>query len=190
MEAATDTRTGENLANQSFDTPAYLPARSRYCCRVCWSKLLRWPKRWSRSIRLKMYVSFSSFLSPLSQHTFPLAGDIYVWDTGSGTLLLHLPAAPRRGELTCIAWNHAVDDPFMLATGYHDGTVIIWTKPKDNPESKMEVSTIINAGRDMNSGNLSTIMNYCDSRRFEFFMEHAQFHQFPAPTQEQTHEDN
>jgi WD40 repeat protein len=118
------------------------------------------------------------------------SGDIYVWDTGSGTLLLHLPAAPRRGELTCIAWNHAVDDPFMLATGYHDGTVIIWTKPKDNPESKMEVSTIINAGRDMNSGNLSTIMNYCDSRRFEFFMEHAQFHQFPAPTQEQTHEDN
>jgi WD40 repeat protein len=31
--------------------------------------------------------------------------------------------------MTCIAWNPAVD-PFMFATGSHDGSVQIWTTPE------------------------------------------------------------
>ncbi|KAH9963010.1 hypothetical protein BC827DRAFT_187441 [Russula dissimulans] len=31
--------------------------------------------------------------------------------------------------MTCIAWNPAAD-PFMFATGSHDGTVQIWTTPR------------------------------------------------------------
>jgi WD40 repeat protein len=31
--------------------------------------------------------------------------------------------------MTCIAWNPAAD-PFMFATGTHDGTVQIWTTPE------------------------------------------------------------
>jgi len=30
------------------------------------------------------------------------------------------------GDLTCVAWNPAAD-PFMFATGSHDGAVRIWT---------------------------------------------------------------
>jgi hypothetical protein len=33
------------------------------------------------------------------------------------------------GDLTCIAWNPAVEDPFMFSTGSHDGAVHIWTTP-------------------------------------------------------------
>jgi hypothetical protein len=35
--------------------------------------------------------------------------------------------------MTCIAWNHAVEDPFMFATGSHDGGVRIWTQPEEDP---------------------------------------------------------
>ncbi|KAJ7634736.1 hypothetical protein FB45DRAFT_989512 [Roridomyces roridus] len=59
------------------------------------------------------------------------AGDIHIWDQESGTLLRHIRAqAQQSGDLTCIAWNHAAEDPFMFATGSHDGAVRIWTKPE------------------------------------------------------------
>lgn len=56
------------------------------------------------------------------------AGDIHIWDQESGALLHHVPAQANGGDLTCIAWNHASEDPFMFATGSHDGAVRIWTK--------------------------------------------------------------
>ncbi|KAF9269633.1 WD40 repeat-like protein [Marasmius fiardii PR-910] len=57
------------------------------------------------------------------------AGDIHIWDQESGSLLHHVRSSVLGGDLTCIAWNHAAEDPFMFATGSHDGTVRIWTKP-------------------------------------------------------------
>ncbi|KAJ6595621.1 WD40 repeat-like protein [Mycena vulgaris] len=58
------------------------------------------------------------------------AGDIHIWDQESGTLLRHIRAqAQQSGDLTCIAWNPAAEDPFMFATGSHDGAVRIWTQP-------------------------------------------------------------
>ncbi|KAJ7461797.1 WD40 repeat-like protein [Mycena galericulata] len=63
------------------------------------------------------------------------AGDIHIWDQESGSLLRHIRAqAQQSGDLTCIAWNHAAEDPFMFATGSHDGAVRIWTKPEPGPE--------------------------------------------------------
>ncbi|KAJ7754565.1 hypothetical protein B0H16DRAFT_1542795 [Mycena metata] len=56
------------------------------------------------------------------------AGDIHIWDQESGTLMRHIRPAQQSGDLTCIAWNPAADDPFMFATGSHDGGVRIWTK--------------------------------------------------------------
>ncbi|KAJ7185449.1 hypothetical protein C8R46DRAFT_1060616 [Mycena filopes] len=58
------------------------------------------------------------------------AGDIHIWDQESGTLLRHIRPRQQSGDLTCIAWNHAAEDPFMFATGSHDGGVRIWTKPE------------------------------------------------------------
>jgi WD40 repeat protein len=56
-----------------------------------------------------------------------VAGDIHIWDRESGALLHHLRAQSLGGgDLTCIAWNPAAD-PFMFATGSHDGAVRIWT---------------------------------------------------------------
>ncbi|KAJ7485562.1 hypothetical protein FB451DRAFT_1230279 [Mycena latifolia] len=64
------------------------------------------------------------------------AGDIHIWDQESGTLLRHIRAqAQQSGDLTCIAWNHAAEDPFMFATGSHDGAVRIWTKPANGAET-------------------------------------------------------
>ncbi|KAJ7598791.1 quinon protein alcohol dehydrogenase-like superfamily [Mycena floridula] len=62
------------------------------------------------------------------------AGDIHIWDQESGALLHHVRAQAVGGDLTCIAWNHAAEDPFMFATGSHDGAVRIWSKPQDAPE--------------------------------------------------------
>ncbi|KAL0577193.1 hypothetical protein V5O48_004791 [Marasmius crinis-equi] len=57
------------------------------------------------------------------------SGDIHIWDKESGSLLHHVRSSALGGDLTCIAWNPAAEDPFMFATGSHDGTVRIWTKP-------------------------------------------------------------
>ncbi|KAJ6495341.1 hypothetical protein C8R45DRAFT_986874 [Mycena sanguinolenta] len=64
------------------------------------------------------------------------AGDIHIWDQESGTLLRYIRPAQQSGDMTCIAWNHAADDPFMFATGSHDGGVRIWTKPEERPASE------------------------------------------------------
>lgn len=69
-------------------------------------------------------------LTPLFQ-----GGDIFIWDTESGVLLHHILGQAHSGDLTCIAWNHAVSEPFMFASGSHDGTVRIWTKSPITPDS-------------------------------------------------------
>lgn len=57
------------------------------------------------------------------------AGDIHIWDRESSTLLHHFYARDLDGgDITCIAWNPAAD-PYMFATGRHDGTVRVWTTP-------------------------------------------------------------
>jgi WD repeat-containing protein 26 len=54
------------------------------------------------------------------------AGDIHIWDRESGTLLHHVHAQSLGdGDLTCVAWNPTAE-PFMFATGSHDGAVRIW----------------------------------------------------------------
>jgi WD repeat-containing protein 26 len=61
------------------------------------------------------------------------AGDIHIWDQESGSLLHHFRAQELGSDLTCIAWNHAAEDPFMFATGSHDGAIRIWSKPPEEP---------------------------------------------------------
>lgn len=60
------------------------------------------------------------------------AGDIHIWDRDSAVLLHHVRAQALGGDLTCIAWNHALDNPFMFATGSHDGAVRLWTTANDH----------------------------------------------------------
>ncbi len=65
-----------------------------------------------------------------------VAGDIHIWDRESASFLLHIRAPAIGGDLTCVAWNQAAN-PFMFATGSHDGTVQFWTSsPKDAAESR------------------------------------------------------
>ncbi|KAF5369016.1 hypothetical protein D9758_002829 [Tetrapyrgos nigripes] len=54
--------------------------------------------------------------------------EIHIWDRESGSLLHHIRDQNPGGDLTCIAWNPAAEDPFMLATGSHDGAVQVWSK--------------------------------------------------------------
>ncbi|ESK86388.1 catabolite degradation [Moniliophthora roreri MCA 2997] len=69
------------------------------------------------------------------------AGDIHIWDQESGSLLHHIKSSTLGGDLTTIAWNHAAENPFMFATGSHDGAVRIWTKPTpESPEPILELS--------------------------------------------------
>lgn len=75
-----------------------------------------------------------SFLDRTITNIPSLAGDIFIWDTDSGVLLHHIRAQAHGGDLTSIAWNHAATDPFMFATGSHDGTVRIWTRPPNSPD--------------------------------------------------------
>ncbi|KAJ6451706.1 hypothetical protein C8R47DRAFT_998354, partial [Mycena vitilis] len=60
-------------------------------------------------------------------------GDIHIWDRETGALLRYIRAAEESRDLTCVAWNHAVKNPFMFATGSHDGGVRIWTEPEEQP---------------------------------------------------------
>ena len=66
-------------------------------------------------------------------HLSYTAGDIHVWDRESGTLLHHVRAQAVGGDLMCLAWNPTAD-PFMFATGSHDGTVRIWTSSDHSSE--------------------------------------------------------
>ncbi|KAH7907662.1 WD40-repeat-containing domain protein [Hygrophoropsis aurantiaca] len=70
------------------------------------------------------------------------AGDIHIWDRESAALLHHVRAqAIGGGDLTCIAWNHAAEKPFMFATGSHDGAVSIWTTPSYDLQQPGESSS-------------------------------------------------
>ena len=69
------------------------------------------------------------------------AGDIHIWDRESASYLHHIRAPALGGDMTCIAWNPA-PDPFMFATGSHDGSVQIWTTPGIPPgNSRPAIST-------------------------------------------------
>ncbi|KAF9220016.1 WD40 repeat-like protein [Gyrodon lividus] len=66
---------------------------------------------------------------------FVLSGDIHIWDRETAALLhcIRPQNTPGVGDLTCIGWNYATDDPMMFATGSHDGTVRIYsTAPLDS----------------------------------------------------------
>jgi WD40 repeat protein len=69
--------------------------------------------------------------------SYYVAGDIHIWDQESGALLHHVRVQANGGDLTCIAWNHAFEDPFMFATGSHDGAVRIWTKRPEEPDDEL-----------------------------------------------------
>ncbi|KAF9568278.1 WD40 repeat-like protein [Agrocybe pediades] len=69
-----------------------------------------------------------------------LSGDIHIWDQESGAHLHSIRAQAHGGDLTCIAWNHPATNPFMFATGSHDGGVRIWTRlePDDDMDDDAE----------------------------------------------------
>ncbi|KAF8636918.1 hypothetical protein AX17_003169 [Amanita inopinata Kibby_2008] len=71
------------------------------------------------------------------------AGDVHIWDRESGVLLHRIRAQANGGNLTCIAWNQTAEDPFMLATGSHDGIVRIWSNSAltDSDEAPIPRST-------------------------------------------------
>ncbi|KAG2046627.1 WD40 repeat-like protein [Suillus hirtellus] len=63
------------------------------------------------------------------------AGDIHIWDRDTAALLHYIRPQTFGGDLTCVAWNHSTDEPFMFATGSHDGTVRVWTTPAGDRSS-------------------------------------------------------
>jgi WD40 repeat protein len=71
------------------------------------------------------------YITNLSKHMSDLfqAGDIHIWDRVSAVLLRHIRAQDVGGDLTCLAWNPAAENPFMFAAGSHDGAVRIWSSP-------------------------------------------------------------
>ncbi|KAF8835950.1 WD40 repeat-like protein [Paxillus ammoniavirescens] len=74
-------------------------------------------------------------------------GDIHIWDRETAALLhcIRPQNPPGVGDLTCIGWNYATDDPMMFATGSHDGTVrICSTTPLD---SRSDASSAYGGGR-------------------------------------------
>ena len=74
-------------------------------------------------VRLPDFFHFSPRLLLTCPST---AGGIHIWDRESGTLLHHVHAQSLGdGDLTCVAWNPTAE-PFMFATGSHDGAVRIW----------------------------------------------------------------
>ncbi|KIK57376.1 hypothetical protein GYMLUDRAFT_756506 [Collybiopsis luxurians FD-317 M1] len=73
---------------------------------------------------------------------FLTAGGIHIWDQESGALLHHVRAQDLGGDLTCIAWNHAVDNPFMFATGSHDGAVRVWTRPEQSEKAGLDMDDL------------------------------------------------
>lgn len=65
-------------------------------------------------------------------------GDIHIWDQESGALLHLIHSQTHGGDLTCIAWNNAADDPYMFATGSYDGGVKVWTRQQSDNASECE----------------------------------------------------
>lgn len=89
------------------------------------------------------------------QLTSILAGDIHIWDRESAALLHHVRAQALGGDLTCIAWNAAVE-PFMFATGSHDGGVRIWTTPSSHPTISVTESAPGSCANSMNGNTPRT----------------------------------
>ncbi|KAI6029590.1 hypothetical protein BKA83DRAFT_4220783, partial [Pisolithus microcarpus] len=57
-------------------------------------------------------------------------------------ILLHtINAQALGGDLTCLAWNQAVEDVFMFATGSHDGAVRVWTTLSERSRTHTAMST-------------------------------------------------
>ncbi|KAG9312798.1 WD40-repeat-containing domain protein [Chiua virens] len=78
------------------------------------------------------------------------SGDVHIWDRETAALLhcIRPQNAPSVGDLTCIAWNHATDDPMMLATGSHDGTIRVYsTTPPSDGQSDDEESSVAEGDR-------------------------------------------
>lgn len=76
-----------------------------------------------------------------------LAGDIYLWDRDSGTILHHIKTTSLNfnGDLTCLGWN-PTSDSFMFATGSHDGAVKIWTAQEASSRPSELVSRLEEKG--------------------------------------------
>ena len=100
----------------------------------------------------KLNVFFFSFLFFFS------AGDIHIWDQESGVLAHHIRGHTHYGDITCIAWNQAAEDPYIFAEGSHDGTVRIWTRASS--EDATEHSIARSTGDDPNPPTTNTISNY------------------------------
>ncbi|KAI9441246.1 WD40 repeat-like protein [Lactarius indigo] len=67
------------------------------------------------------------------------AGNIHIWDRESASFLVHIRAPAIGGGLTCVAWNQAAN-PFMFATGSHDGTVQFWTSSLRDATERVTLS--------------------------------------------------
>jgi WD40 repeat protein len=81
---------------------------------------------WKRSTALLLNHFINEDFANFFIHSPSAAGDIHIWDRESAALLHHVRAQVVGGDLTCLAWNPAAD-PFMFATGSHDGSLRIWT---------------------------------------------------------------
>ncbi|KAH7885671.1 hypothetical protein F5I97DRAFT_1809446 [Phlebopus sp. FC_14] len=72
------------------------------------------------------------------------AGDVHIWDRETAALL-HIirptSTGPGFGDLTCLGWNYATDEPLTFATGSHDGTVRIWSTAPGPNDSRSESSS-------------------------------------------------
>ena len=66
-----------------------------------------------------------------------LAGDIYIWDRESGTLLRHIQPELGAGDLTCISWNSASTELNMFAAASHNGSVRIWVERLSDGHSEV-----------------------------------------------------
>jgi hypothetical protein len=85
-----------------------------------------------KGVHFQLHPTVGQFL------TFCQAGDIHIWDRVSAVLLHHIRAQEVGGDLTCIAWNPAAEDPFMFGTGSHDGAVRIWSSPAPGTSAQDE----------------------------------------------------
>ena len=105
--------------------------------------------------------------------TLHQAGDIHIWDMASAVLLHHIRAQEVGGDLTCIAWNPAAEDPFMFGTGSHDGAVRIWSSPP--------LGTSTQDGHSQSQGKVvPTILTTEDSSPFDSDVE---YHRSDSPIQ-------
>ena len=64
-------------------------------------------------------------------------------------MTLDVKALSHAGDLTCLAWN-PVSDPYIFATGSHDGVVRIWNIPDGGDGSPSRAPReLTSAGREL-----------------------------------------